>query len=160
MYCPLFDDIARNKAKKSTPMIARFALPLVTRYAKDAIISAPATKDAVIFCNLSEFSVLTISFFLKVNAQPKEATIPIIKKILNIIGSMPSMKYPFTISKEKIKDKSKSAVVIKVKSEVALWVILTRCLKFMFISKTTIIGYIIADKYEQIVKMVIFGNVL
>ena len=73
---------------------------------------------------------------------------------------MPFVKYPFTISKEKIKDKSKSAVVIKVKSEVALWVILTRCFKFMFISKTTIIGYIIADKYEQIVKMVIFGNVL
>ena len=89
-----------------------------------------------------------------------ERTIPKTKNISNNTGKMPFVKYPFTISKEKIKDKSKSAVVIKVKSEVALWVILTRCFKFMFISKTTIIGYIIADKYEQIVKMVIFGNVL
>lgn len=120
VYCPLYDEIARNKAKKSMPMIARFVLSFITRYTNDTTTSATAIKDAAIFCDLSEFSVLTTSFFLKANAQAKEAIIPIIKKTLNIIGRMPSMKYPFTISKEKIKDESNSAVVIKVMSEVTL----------------------------------------
>ena len=84
------------------------------------MISAPAIKAAAIFCNLSEFSVFTISPFLKIKEQANDARIPIIRKILNKIGKMPSMKYPFIISKDKIKDASKSTVVIKVKSEVTL----------------------------------------
>ena len=57
---------------------------------------------------------------MKIKEQANETTIPIMKKTLNKIGKIPSMKYPFIISKEKMKDESKSAVVIKVKSEATL----------------------------------------
>ena len=61
-----------------------------------------------------------ISCFFNEEMQAKEKTIPKTKLNLNRVGKMPSIKYPFIISKDDMKDVNKNIVARSVNKEIVL----------------------------------------